>query len=110
MTYISLLLFKASKTFWYRRDLGVLASCKHTFPKDEGDFTIVAPTTSPTRGLASAMIVNSSLSLYLSELQQLPVIIDIRHQVYLRVKVLLLVDHAQVVKAQVSYIHPETFE
>lgn len=26
--YISLLLFKASKTFWYRRDLGVLASYK----------------------------------------------------------------------------------
>lgn len=29
ITYISLLLFKASKTFWYRKVLGVLASCKH---------------------------------------------------------------------------------
>lgn len=67
MTYISLLLFKASKTFWYRRDLGVLASCKHTFPKDVskpilvagGDFTIVTPTTSPTRGLASEQLIES---------------------------------------------------
>lgn len=29
ITYISLLLFKASKTFWYRKVFGVLASCKH---------------------------------------------------------------------------------
>lgn len=50
------------------------------------------------------------MSLYLSELQQLPVIIDIRHQMHLWVKVLLLVDHAQVVKAQVSDIHPGTVE
>lgn len=28
---MSLLLFKASKTFSYRTDLGVLASCKDTF-------------------------------------------------------------------------------
>lgn len=31
ITYMSLLLFRASKTFSYRTDLGVLASCKNTF-------------------------------------------------------------------------------
>lgn len=46
---------------------------------------------------------------YLPELQQLPVIVDVSHQVHLRVKVLLLVDHTQVVQAQVCDIPPETF-
>lgn len=39
---------------------------------------------------------------YFSWLQQLPVVIDVGHKVDLGVKVLLLVDHAHVVQAQVS--------
>lgn len=58
----------------------------------------------------SSQMQVSGLFPYLPQLQQLPVIIDVTHQVHLRVKVLLLVDHTQVVQAQVCHIPPETFQ
>lgn len=45
---------------------------------------------------------------YLPELQELPVIVDVSHQVHLRVKVFLLMYDTQVVQAEVCHIHPET--
>lgn len=46
---------------------------------------------------------------YLPKLQQVPVVVDVSHQVHLRIKVLLLVDHCQVVEAQVGHILPAAF-
>ena len=63
----------------------------------------------PKLAICALQMKNGDLSSHLPELQQLPVVIDISHQVHLRVKVLLLVDHTQVVQAQVCDILPETF-
>jgi len=43
---------------------------------------------------------------HLAQLQELPVVVDVAHQLHLRVKVLLLVDDAEVVQTQVGHVLP----
>lgn len=43
---------------------------------------------------------------HLTQLKPLPVIIDERHQLQLRIEVFLLMDDAQVVEAQMCHIFP----
>ena len=43
---------------------------------------------------------------HLAQLQEVPVVVDVGHQLYLRVKVLLLVDNAEIIQTQMGHILP----
>ena len=48
----------------------------------------------------------TATSPYLAQLQEVPVVVDVGHQLYLGVKVLLLVDNAEIIQTQVGHVLP----